>query len=78
VSDPKPIWECKIGILGHAELPEGCDAPMRAAVRRAFREVAGVSADFIFSGWSAQLDEAELAIVENRYPEPSTEQKEAT
>lgn len=58
-----PIWQCKIGILGEAELPDGCDAPMRAAVRRAFFEITGKDAEFVFSGWSAKLTEGELAVV---------------
>lgn len=61
------IWFCKIGGTG-CELPGGADAPMRDAICDAFREVAGVEAQFIFSGWGQELTESERAVVENRAP----------
>lgn len=60
------VWECKIG--GAAALPPGSDLPMRLAVVRAYREITGVDAEFIFSGWAGQLTESEMAVVENRLP----------
>lgn len=62
------IWSCKIGECDAALLPEGADAPMRAAVGRAYREVTGVDAAFNFSGWGAELEEPERAVVEKREP----------
>lgn len=63
------IWECKIGGTG-GELPGGADNPMRDAIADAFREVTGVEAQFIFSGWGAELTECERAAHENREPSP--------
>ena len=52
------IWTCKIG--GQVgDIPGGADLPMREAIERAFIEVTGASPEFIFSGWGAELDEAE-------------------
>lgn len=57
------IWSCKIG---KAEgVPGGADFPMRRAVERAYMEITGQAPDFIFSGWGAELDENERAVVEN-------------
>jgi hypothetical protein len=59
------IWECKIGLDPDTfiHLPDGCDAPMRHAVRLAFKAVTGLDADFLFSGWSAELTPVELKVV---------------
>lgn len=61
------IWTCKIGGFA-AQLPRGADAPMRAAVARAFREITGAEPDFCFSGWGGDLTEPERAVVEDREP----------
>ena len=58
-----PVWQCKIGILGNLKLPPGSDFPMRRAVERAFFEVTGVHAEFIFSGWGGELSEEERKVV---------------
>jgi hypothetical protein len=68
---PGSIWGCKIGVIGARPLPMGCDAPMRNAVRAAFRDVVGEDAEFTFSGWSETLTEPEMAVVENRLPDPA-------
>lgn len=61
------IWECKIG--GPAvPLQDGADFPMRQAVAEKFSELTGTDDEFIFSGWGAQLNEGELAVIENRAP----------
>jgi len=65
---PGPIWSCKIGVMGSADIPVGGDSPMRRAVDEAFQRVAGKHPEFIFSGWSAELTEPELAVVEGRLP----------
>lgn len=57
------VWSCKIGIVGDVVLPGGADFPMRIAIQKAFREVTGVDAEFTFSGWNAQLTEAEKNVV---------------
>lgn len=64
------IWSCKIGGTG-CDLPGGADNQMRDAVADAFREVTGVEAQFIFSGWGEELTEEERAALEDR--EPSAE-----
>lgn len=56
---PKKIWDCKIGFANEAELPDGADAPMREAVRRAYLELTGWEPEFIFSGWGGQLTASE-------------------
>lgn len=66
------IWSCKIGELTEEELhdahPNPADPPMRAAIERAYRDVTGRDPQFIFSGWGAELEEIERAVVENREP----------
>lgn len=62
------IWSCKIGECDAELLPDGADAPIRAAVARAYRDLTGFDAAFCFSGWGAALDEHERAVVENREP----------
>lgn len=61
-----PIWECKIGTRAGVAVPGGADFPMRRAVETAFKAVTGEWPEFIFSGWSAKLDEPEMAVVEGR------------
>ena len=53
------IWECKIGEADAAKLPDGCDAPMRAA----FVKLTGEEPEYIFSGWGASLTEGESAVL---------------
>lgn len=67
-------WFCKIGEADPDALPEGADAPMREAVAKAYFDLTGDHSNFIFSGWGAELDEGERAVVENR--EPSAENYE--
>lgn len=55
------IWECKIGEADRERLPEGCDYPMRQAVRRAYWELTGQEPQFIFSGWGGELTDSEKA-----------------
>lgn len=71
MSGPKPIWECKVGMLGDAIMPDGCDFPMREAVRSAYARIVGAEPQFCFSGWSASLTEGELAVIEDRLPDPT-------
>lgn len=66
----KNVWTCKIG-EDVGELPSGSDWPMRLAVARAYEELTGREPDFLFSGWGGSLDEGELAVVENRLPDPN-------
>lgn len=65
---PGPAWACKIGTRQSVDIRAGADLPMRRAVEEAFHRVTGIEAEFNFSGWSASLTEAELAVVENRLP----------
>ncbi len=62
-------WMCKIGECIDTDLPPKSDEPMRAAVADAYFSLMGKDPDFIFSGWDAQLDEEERAIVEERLPD---------
>ena len=62
------IWHCKIGEATPDAVPQGADNPMRKAVAKAYREITGQDADFIFSGWGGELTEPERAVVENRLP----------
>ena len=57
------IWSCKIGGFTK-RLPAGADGPMRAAVAKAFKEITGQNAEFCFSGWAAELTDAERDVVE--------------
>jgi len=63
------VWTCKIG--GRVGRLSGCaDAPMRRAVADAFTAETGYPVEFCFSGWGDDLDESELAVVEDRAPDP--------
>ncbi|UST52917.1 hypothetical protein NF681_11235 [Comamonadaceae bacterium OTU4NAUVB1] len=67
---PEVIWECKIGGPVPGTMPDGWDFLMRHAVKDAFHLVAGVDAEFTFSG-RGQLTEMERAVVEKRAPVPA-------
>jgi hypothetical protein len=62
------IWACKIGESEPGSVPQGADLPMRKAVAAAYREVTGNEPAYCFSGWAAELDEGERAVVEKRLP----------
>jgi hypothetical protein len=68
----KKIWYVKIGEIDEEDLraahPGPADPPMREAVEEAYRRVTGRDPDFVFSGWGAELTEAERAVVEDRLP----------
>lgn len=64
------VWTCKIGWADGERLPAAADGPMREAVEWAFREITGTKPAFIFSGWGGQLTESELAVIEDRLPNP--------
>ncbi len=56
------VWTCKIGVDSTDRiitLPHGADSPMREAIKKAFKEVTGLDAEFTFSGWAGKLTEAE-------------------
>jgi hypothetical protein len=57
------VWECRIGWAANADLPEGADGPMRAAVEEAYERITGRSPEFIFSGWGAELSVDEARVV---------------
>jgi hypothetical protein len=59
----KQIWECQIGEVDVAKLPQASDAPMRAAVREAYFQLTGEYPEFIFSRWNAELDDVRRSIV---------------
>jgi hypothetical protein len=61
------IWFCKIGIRGDVPLPDGADFPMRQAIREAFRQVTGLEADLVFSGWGGEYTEAEAEIARRQH-----------
>lgn len=64
----RKIWSCKIGEVAESVLFDGADGPMRDAVEAAYRHLTGEHNTFCFSGWGAELDESERAVVENREP----------
>lgn len=72
LSDKRKVWYCRIGVTESVTVPNGADAPMRAAVKRAFSEVTGREYDHCFSGWAYEWPEDELAVIENRLPKPTT------
>lgn len=69
MSDVK-IWQCRIGAPDIVVPREG-DSPMRDGVEATFRKVVGHPAKFMFSGWGYELTEGELAVIENRLPDPA-------
>jgi hypothetical protein len=62
------MWDCQIGEVARALVPDGADKPMRDAVRAAYKELTGEDDLFIFSGWGSQLSELQRATHENREP----------
>lgn len=62
--DTMKTWSCKIGEIGVTVLPDGSDWPMRRAVEQAYRELTGESPKFAFSGWGAELTEAERDVAD--------------
>lgn len=65
------VWQCRIGGPNPPSL-EGADFPMRMAVREAYNRIVGEPPQAIFSGWGNQWTESELAVVENRLPDPAS------
>jgi hypothetical protein len=64
---PDPAtWACKIGEIDRAKLASGSDLPMRLAIEDAYYRLTGESCTFVFSGWGAELDEPERAIVDQQ------------
>jgi len=63
------VWYCKIGVTGDLITPKNADLPMRAAIEKAFIDITGQDAEFTFSGWGGELEESELAVVEDREPD---------
>lgn len=63
------VWQCRIGPAPCA-VPCGGDGLMRTAVDNAFREMFGMWATANFSGWGNLFREAEVAVIENRRPNP--------
>ena len=79
MSDKFQVWACKIGVEGDVSIPYGGDLPMRQAIQKAFFELTGVHAKFIFSGWNAQLTEGEKnAVAGDRRPAPKHRTKSRT
>ena len=70
------IWSCKIGECDEGLLEDGADAPMREAVTKAYAELTGIDNEFCFSGWGAELDEFERAVVDDTEPEPKITDKQ--
>jgi hypothetical protein len=73
----RTTWTCRIGSLAGVEVPDGGDAPMRAAVEEAFYKVTGQHAEACFSGWGDEFTEGEKAVITGDYstlvePEPVT------
>lgn len=58
------IWYCKIGQVNQDQLPKGSDFPMRQAIAKAYKEITGQECNFIFSGWGAELTEAEKDVID--------------
>lgn len=57
------VWDCKIGPF-KGDLADGADSPMAKAVKRAYKEITGEDAEFIFSGWGGKFTEEEKEIIE--------------
>jgi hypothetical protein len=71
LDNTREAWTCKIGSVKGVQIPLGADAPMRAAIRKAFKEVTGEDAEAIFSGWGSKFNEAELHVIDpDVYPAP--------
>lgn len=63
-------WTCRIGTFAPGSLPIGADLPMRQAVQKAFHDLLGIHPAATFSGWGDKFDEHEMAVIEDRLPEP--------
>lgn len=62
------VWQCRIGSA--SQLPPGADGPLRDAVEAAYEQLVGKSAEACFSGWGNEFSESELAVIQNRLPDP--------
>lgn len=62
----KSVWYCKVGKLGQKELLEGCDFPMRQAIKNAYYQITGEWPDFCFSGWNTDMTKTELEIINDK------------
>lgn len=60
----KQVWYCKIGGADESDLPWGADSPMREAVKIAYKQLTGKEPDFCFTGWGAELTDAEQTCVD--------------
>ena len=65
-------WSCTIGEVDESLVPSGGDFPMRRAVEAAYFALTGEQPVFLFSGWGAELTEAQRAVVDDRLPEESS------
>lgn len=70
-------WTCVVGTVKRPDLPDGSDLPMRAAVQAAFMRVTGQEPKACFSGWGYRFTEPQLAVVENRMPQPEPDAQSA-
>ena len=61
----KTSWSCLIGEFDRDLLPKGCDAPLREAVQEAYYKLTGEWPNFTFSGWGAQPDKGQRAVINN-------------
>ena len=52
-------WVCIIGKLDRDRLPPGADAPLRAAVRRAYLALTGQGNEYCLSGWGVNEEQKE-------------------
>lgn len=71
------LWYCKIGEVEELlRTAHGADGTMREAAAEAYLKVTGRVPRFIFSGWGAELEEHERAVVEDREPDPAVTARE--
>jgi hypothetical protein len=82
MKDPR-FWNCVIGPADFSKLPDGADAPLRAAVQRKFEEVVGKGHKICLSGWDNATTEIakhnnekyfEYAVIKTCLPKPELRQ----
>jgi len=61
------VWSCAIGMIDRKRLPQGSDSPLRRAVGKIFKRLAGEAPSYFASGWGGRLETLEG-------PEPNLDQ----
>lgn len=68
----KRFWTCIIGSYPDDLLPDGCDAPMRSAVKKAYIDITGHWDEDCWSGWGTNERKKEVILAVSVLGEDTT------